>query len=51
MIVTVVCQLLSRAGRDEQATMVSLAGMVVMLLVLATKIGELITAIRGVFGI
>ena len=51
MLVTVVCQLLSRAGRDEQSTMVSLAGMVVILLLLATKIGELIGAIRQVFGI
>lgn len=51
MIVTVVCQLLSRAGRDEQSTMVSLAGMVVILLLLASKIGELISLIRGVFGI
>ena len=51
MIVTVVCQLLSRAGRDEQSTMVSLAGMVVILLLLATKIGELISLIREVFGL
>ena len=51
MIVTVVCQLLSRAGRGEQSTMVSLAGMVVILLLLATKIGELISLIREVFGL
>ena len=51
MIVAVVCQLLSRAGRDEQSTMVSLAGMVVILILLATKIGELINLIRGVFGL
>lgn len=51
MIVTVVCQLMSRAGREEQSTMVSLAGMVVILLLLATKIGELIGMIREVFGL
>lgn len=51
MIVAVVCQLLSRAGRDEQSTMVSLAGMVVILILLASKIGELITLIRGAFGL
>ncbi len=51
MIVTVVCQLMSRAGRDEQSTMVSLAGMVVILLLLAGKIGELVTTLRGVFGL
>ena len=51
MIVTVVCQLMSRAGRDEQSTMVSLAGMVVILLLLAGKIGELVATLRGVFGL
>ena len=51
MIVAVVCQLLSRAGRDEQSTMVSLAGMVVILILLASKIGELIGLIRGAFGL
>lgn len=51
MIVAVVTQLLSRAGRDEQSTMVSLAGMVVILILLATKIGELISLIREVFGL
>lgn len=51
MIVTVVCQLLSRAGRDEQSTMVSLVGMLAVLILVATKIGELISLIRGVFGL
>ena len=51
MIVAVSCQILSKIGRDEQSTMVSLAGMVVILLLLASKIGELISLIRGVFGI
>ena len=51
MIVTAVCQILSRAGRDEQSTMVSLAGVIVVLLLLASKIGELISSLRGVFGI
>ena len=51
MIVTVVCQLLSRAGRDEQSTMVSLVGMLVVLILVATKIGELISLLRGTFGL
>lgn len=51
MIVTVVCQLLSRAGRDEQSTMVSLVGMLVLLILVATKIGELISLLRGAFGL
>ncbi len=51
MIVTVLCQIMSKAGRDEQSTMVSLAGMVVILILLAERIGELINTLKGVFGL
>ena len=51
MIITVVCQIMSKAGRDEQSTLVSLVGMVVILLLLADRVGELIATLRRVFGI
>ena len=51
MIVAFVCQMLSRTGRDEQAPMLSLAGIVVILLALAGKIGDMIKTIREVFGL
>ena len=51
MIITVVCQIMSKAGRDEQSTMVSLAGMVVILLLIAERVGDLLLTIRRVFGI
>ena len=51
ILVTVACQILTRAGRDEQATLVSLAGIVIVLLMLVTEIGELFNTVRGVFGI
>ena len=51
MIITVVCQIMSKAGRDEQSTLVSLAGMVLILILLAEKVGALISTLRGVFGI
>lgn len=51
MIITVLCQIMSKAGRDEQSTMVSLVGMVVILIILAERIGTLLTTLRGVFGI
>ena len=51
MIVAVVCQMLSRTGRDDQATLVSLAGIVIILLLLAGEIGALIGTIREVFGL
>lgn len=51
MIITVVCQVMSRAGRDEQSTMVSLAGTVVILILIAERVGELIMTLRRVFGL
>ena len=50
MIVAVICQILSRIGRDDQANLVSLTGIILILLVLAEKIGELIAMLREVFG-
>ena len=51
MIVTVACQILNKAGRDEQATLVSLAGIVVVLLLLVGQLGTLFGTIREVFGL
>ena len=51
MIITVVCQIMSKAGREEQSTMVSLAGTVIILILIAERIGQLITTLRGVFGL
>lgn len=51
MIVTVICQIMSKAGREEQSTMVSLVGMVVILILLADKLGELVKTLKQVFGL
>ena len=51
ILVTVICQMLSKAGRDEQATYVSLAGIVVALMILIGAVGELFDMIKEVFGI
>ena len=51
IIVTVLCQILSKSGRDEQATYVSLAGIIVALIALVSEVGELFTLIKDVFGI
>jgi len=51
LIVTVVCQIISKAGRDEQAGLVSLIGMVVILMILAEEVGKLVGILRGVFGL
>ena len=51
IIVTVVCQMLSKAGRDEQATYVSIAGIIVALMLLVGEIGELFETVKDVFGL
>ena len=50
MIITLVCQLLSKAGRDEQATLVSITGIVIVLIMLVSEIGRLFDTVRGIFG-
>ena len=51
MIVAVLCQVLSRAGRDEQATLLSIAGIVIILIFVIGKVGDLIGTVREVFGL
>ncbi len=51
LIVTVLCQVLNKNGRDTEATMVSLSGVIIVLFMLVSKLGELIKVIEGVFGI
>ena len=49
MIVSILNQVLSRSGRDEQATMTTLAGLVVVLMIVAQKISELFDLVKTLF--
>jgi stage III sporulation protein AC len=51
MIVAVVCQILGKIGREDQATLLSVAGVVVILLLLIEQLGELIGLVKEVFGL
>jgi len=51
ILVAVAHQVLSRAGRDDQAMMVSLAGIVIVLLLILEQISNLFTTVRELFGI
>lgn len=50
LLVSVAVQILQKTGRDEQATFLTLAGVVVVMLMLVGEIGELFDAIRSTFG-
>ena len=51
MIVAVVSQILKGAGRDDQSAMVSLGGVILVLIILMERIGELISAVKSIFGL
>lgn len=49
IIVSVLNQVLTRSGREEQATMTTLAGLVVVLMIVAQKISELFELVKTLF--
>ena len=49
IIVSILNQVLSRSGREEQATMTTLAGLVVVLMMLAERIAELFDLVKRFF--
>jgi stage III sporulation protein AC len=50
ILVAVLNQLLVRSGREEQAMMTTLAGLVVVLMILVQKISDLFDLIKMLFG-
>lgn len=51
LLVSVICQILNKSGRDEQAMLVSLAGIIIVLMLLVDEISQLISSIKSIFGI
>lgn len=49
IIVSILNQVLVRSGREEQATMTTLAGLVVVLMILVQKIAELFELVKTLF--
>ena len=49
ILVAVLNLLLSRAGRDEQALMTTIAGLIVVLMLILEKISELFALIQSLF--
>ncbi|MBU5434872.1 stage III sporulation protein AC [Pseudoflavonifractor sp. MSJ-37] len=51
ILVSVLNQVLARSGRDEQATMVTLAGLVVVLMLVVREISALFDLVKDLFGL
>ena len=49
IIVSVLNQVLTRSGREEQATMTTLAGLVVVFMIVAQKISDLFALVKTLF--
>ena len=51
IIVSVMNMLLSRSGRDEQALMITIAGLVIVMMMVVGEIAKLFETVKTVFGI
>ena len=51
MLVSALCQVLSKSGKEEQAGFVTLGGILVVLILLIGEIAKLINTVRNTFGI
>ncbi|MBQ7760707.1 MAG: stage III sporulation protein AC [Clostridia bacterium] len=50
LLVSVCCQILSKSGRDEQATMLSVAGIIIVMVLIISELEGLITLLSNIFG-
>jgi len=51
IIVAVLNQVLTKAGRDDMATMTTLAGLIIVLYMIVDIIGELFESIKQIFNL
>ena len=49
IIVSILNQVLTRSGREEQATMTTITGLIVVLMIVAQKISELFSLVKNLF--
>lgn len=49
IIVSILNQVLSRSGREEQATMTTIAGLIVVLMMIAQRIADLFELVKTLF--
>lgn len=49
LLVSVACQILSKSGRDEQATLLSIAGIIIVMLLIVSELNTLLSLLSSVF--
>ena len=50
ILVSVACQVLSKSGRDEQATMLSIAGIIIVMVLIVSELEGFFSTLSRVFG-
>ena len=51
ILVSVACQVLSKSGRDEQSTMLSIAGIIIVMVLIISELESFFSMLSRVFGI
>ncbi len=51
IVVAVLNQLLQRSGREEQAMMTTIAGLIVVLMMIVTEVSNLFNTIKNIFNL
>ena len=51
ILITVLCQVLKKSERDDIATLVSLAGLIIVLMLVISMISELFIDIKNIFNL
>lgn len=51
ILISVACQILSKSGREEQSTLLSIAGIIIVMLLIISELDNLFSVLSRVFGI
>ena len=51
ILVSVACQILNKSGRDEQATLLSIGGIILVMLIILSELDALFSTLSRIFGI
>lgn len=51
ILVAVLNQVLAKAGREDQAMMITITGLIIVLMLVITKISELFNSVRSIFNL
>ena len=51
IVVAIIAQVLKQAGKDEIATLTTLAGLVIVLFMIVDMVSELFSAVQGLFNL